>query len=248
MILLLLALRNLTHTDLNSCRKVCSSRAEAAFWLEISALPWESRFPDEKKCIWYVGYSTDVPFNLFHLVPEELWNNSFWDGLSIGRYLSLKLLTKCVHLCIILNHWWGRALTTIDCSVRGASGDNIYQRFQKKPVQSITVWTSGAVLSWPCRPPAVLSLSQIPFLLPVSPPEGSSVRWHPALAFIQSLAQLSTAQGDAEHAGLWQHVWVRVKLTADTWLPCQAAFIPMKLIWMVTTCEGRCTFSPGGWD
>lgn len=104
MILLLLALRNLTHTDLNSCRKVCSSRAEAAFWLEISALPWESRFPDEKKCIWYVGYSTDVPFNLFHLVPEELWNNSFWDGLSIGMYLSLKLLTKCVHLCIILNN------------------------------------------------------------------------------------------------------------------------------------------------
>lgn len=54
-----------------------------------------------------------------------------------------------------------------------------------------------------------------------------------------NMAWFSTAQGNAEHAGLWQHIWVWVELTADTWFPCQAPFVPVKLIWVVTTCAGK---------
>lgn len=53
------------HNDLNSCREVCFSSTETAFQFQISVQHWEVRFPDGKKCIWYIGYITDVSFDCF---------------------------------------------------------------------------------------------------------------------------------------------------------------------------------------
>lgn len=133
-------------------------------------------------------------------------------------------------------------------------GDNVYQWFQlrgqKKPVQSITVWKSGAVL--PCLVIHPQCFPKVRFLFSCLFPHMREALWDgrvsecsccytvPVHGMLEgNMAWFSTAQGNAEHAGLWQHIWVWVELTADTWFPCQAPFVPVKLIWVVTTCAGK---------